>query len=369
MPLCQAAVQKLSGDWMLPPDPLRRLWQGCVIALEIWDDEGAYVLSQHHLEIARKAGALSEVALALSLRTPVLVFCGELPAAVSAVAETQSVEDATGITAAPYGALIVAAWQGHGREAQVLIEETLREATSRGEGVGVAISEYTRAVLCNSARQYHDALAAARSASEYQEVVAENWGLLELIESASRAGRPDLARDGLDRLAEKAQACGTDWALGVEARSRALLSDDKVAEDHFRDAIDRLSRTRMRCDLARAHLLHGEWLRRTNRRTDARSELTTAFEMLTAMGMEGFAERTRRELSATGVAVRKRDADTRDRLTAQEGQIARLAAGGLSNPEIAGQLFISGRTVEWHLRKVFMKLGITSRRQLRTAFP
>ena len=369
VPLCQAAVQKLSGDWMLPPDPLRRLWQGCVIALEIWDDEGAYVLSQHHLEIARKAGALSEVALALSLRTPVLVFCGELPAAVSAVAETQSVEDATGITAAPYGALIVAAWQGHGREAQVLIEETLREATSRGEGVGVAISEYTRAVLCNSARQYHDALAAARSASEYQEVVAENWGLLELIESASRAGRPDLARDGLDRLAEKAQACGTDWALGVEARSRALLSDDKVAEDHFRDAIDRLSRTRMRCDLARAHLLHGEWLRRTNRRTDARSELTTAFEMLTAMGMEGFAERTRRELSATGVAVRKRDADTRDRLTAQEGQIARLAAGGLSNPEIAGQLFISGRTVEWHLRKVFMKLGITSRRQLRTAFP
>ena len=369
VPLCQAAVRKLSVDWMLPPDQLRRLWQGCVVALEIWDDEGAYVLSQHHVEIARKAGALSEVALALSSRTPVLVFSGELPAAVSAVAETQAVEEATGIASAPYGALIVAAWQGHGREAQVLIEDTLREATARGEGVGVAICEYTRAVLANSAGQYHDGLVAARSASEYREVVAENWGLLELIESASRAGRSDLARDGLDRLAEKTQACGTDWALGVEARSRALVSDDSVADEHFRDAIDRLGRTRMRGDLARAHLLYGEWLRRASRRVDARSALSDAFEMFTAMGMEGFAERTRRELSAAGAAVRRRDADTRERLTAQEDQIARLAADGLSNPEIAAQLFISGRTVEWHLRKVFMKMGITSRRQLRLVFP
>jgi DNA-binding CsgD family transcriptional regulator len=368
VPSCRAAVQKLTSDWHLPPDQLRRLWQGCIVALEIWDDERAYVLSQHHMDLARESGALSEVALALSSRTPVLVFCGELSSAVSAVAESRAVEEATGIAAAPYGALIVAAWQGHGQQARQLIADTIQQATARGEGVGVAIAEYTRAVLDNSAGQYQEALRAAISASEYREVVAENWGLLELIESASRAGRLDVAHDGLDRLAEKAQACGTDWALGTEARCRALLSSDVAAEACFREAIERLSRTRMRGDLARARMLYGEWLRRSNRRVDARSQLTLAFEQFTAMGMEGFAERCRRELTGTGISVRRRNTESRESLTAQEDQIARLAAEGLSNPEIAAQLFISGRTVEWHLRKVFIKLGITSRRQLRSLY-
>jgi ATP/maltotriose-dependent transcriptional regulator MalT len=211
-------------------------------------------------------------------------------------------------------------------------------------------------------------LAAARRAGQHPGV-AENWSLPELVESASRIGLPGVARNALDRLTEKAAASGSDWALGVLARTGALVSDDSSAEDLYRESIERLSRTRIRAELARAHLLFGEWLRRTHRPTDARSELTRALDLFSAMGTEGFADRTRRELSAAGAKIRKRDEGTRNDLTAQESHVARLAGTGLSNPEIAAQLFISSRTVEWHLRKVFMKLGITSRRQLRTAFP
>jgi ATP/maltotriose-dependent transcriptional regulator MalT len=359
----------MAADWTPPPNQLRRLWLGCVVALEVWDDEGAYVLAKHHVEIARQAGALSEVALALSSQTPVLVFCGELAAAAAAVAETQSVEDATGITAAPYGALIVAAWQGRSDYADQLIADTRREATSRGEGIGLAICDYTRAVLCNSSGQYSDGIAAARSAGEYREVVVENWGLLELVEAASRAGDPESARASLDRLTEKTQASRTDWALGVEARSRAQLSEGSQAETLYRTSIDCLSRTRMRGDLARAHLLYGEWLRRMSRRTDARRELDSAYELFTSMDMAGFAERTRHELLATGATVRKRNPEAFTELTPQEAQIARMAVDGKTNPQIGAQLFISSRTVEWHLRKVYMKLGVASRRFLRAAFP
>ena len=364
---CRDALRKLSGDKISAEERLRWLWQGCVVALEVWDDESAYLLSYDSVRLARETGTLSELALALSARTPVLVFCGELSAAASAVADTQSVQEATGITSAPYGALILAAWRGDEREAHQLIESTIREAGARGEGIGLAIAEYARAVLCNGLGQYEKALAAARSASEHREMVAENWGLSELIEPAARTGRTDLATEGLNRLAEKARASGTDWALGIEARSRALLSDVATAEGLFREGIERLSRTRMRAELARTHLLYGEWLRRTNRRPDARAELDVAHEMFSAMGMEQFAERTRRELLAAGAIAHKRNAETHDDLTAQETQIARLARDGLSNPEIGAQLYLSPRTVEWHLRKVFGKLGISSRRQLRAA--
>ena len=200
------------------------------------------------LEIARKTGALSELALGLSARIPVLVFCGEFAAAASLVAETKSVEEATGISAAPYGALIVSAWRGQVREAAELIEATIRDAGSRGEGIGIAISEYARAVLCNGSGHYEEGLVAARGASEYQEVVAENWGLSEVIESATRSGRTDVATDALNRLAKKAQASGTGWALGIEARSRALMSDGDVAEGLFREAIAHLDRTRVRAE-------------------------------------------------------------------------------------------------------------------------
>jgi ATP/maltotriose-dependent transcriptional regulator MalT len=341
-----------------------------VLALELWDDESAYTLSERHLQIARKTGALTELPLALGSHTPILVFCGELAVAASLAEEARSVLDAARIAEAPYGALILTAWQGKAREARELVDVTIGEATARGEGVGVAICEYSHAVLCNGLGEYDEALEAARGAcADPTEMVAHNWGLAELIESAVRTGASDLAIGALGRLARKAQACRTGWALGIEARSRALLSDGAAAEASFRDAIEHLGRARVRAELARAHLLYGEWLRRANRRADARDELTLAYEAFTAMGMEGFAERTRRELLATGATVRKRTVENPDQLTAQEALIARLARDGLSNPEIGAQLFISTRTVEWHLRKVFTKLGVSSRRQLRQVLP
>jgi DNA-binding CsgD family transcriptional regulator len=369
IPICRDALRKLSGEGVSPKERLRWLWQGCVVALELWDDEAAYLLSQHSVQIARKTGTLSELALALSARTPVLVLCGELSTAALAVAESHSVQEATGISSAPYGALILDAWRGQARETRDLIESTTHEVRSRGEGIGIAICEYARAVLCNGLGQYDEALLGARSASDYQEVVAENWGLSELIEPAARTGRMDLAREALDRLARKAVATGTDWALGIEARSRALLSRGPSSEDAFRDAIEHLSRTRVQAELARTHLLYGEWLRRANRRIDARGQLNIAHEMLNTMGMKSFALRTRRELIATGATVRRRNVETRVDLTAQEAQIARLARDGLSNPEIGAHLFLSARTVEWHLGKVFSKLDISSRKQLRAALP
>ena len=233
---------------------------------------------------------------------------------------------------------------------------------------GVAICEYSHAVLCNGLGQYEEALAAACGAcADPTEMVAHNWGMVELIESAVRTGRTDLAAEALQRLTTKAQACRTHWALGIAARSRALLSTGDTAEREFREAVGHLSRARVRGELARAHLLYGEWLRQDGHRVDARRELALAHEMFTAMGMQGFAERTRRELLATGAVVRQRTADAVEQLTEQEALIARLARDGLSNQEIGAQLFISARTVEWHLRKVFTKLGVSSRRQLQRA--
>jgi DNA-binding CsgD family transcriptional regulator len=364
---CREAVMRLSGEKASPKERLRWLWQGCVIALEIWDDEDALSLSRSSVQIARETGTLAELALALSAHTPVLVFCGDLASAAAAVSESASVEEATGIRSAPYGALILSAWQGREADTKNLIETTEREANARGEGIGLAIGAYAYAVLCNGLGRYEEALAAAVAASEQREVVAENWGLSELIEPATRTGRNDLAAEAMKRLARKADATGTDWALGIDARSRALLSEDDDAEDSFQKAINHLSRTALRAELARTHLLYGEWLRRMNRRVDSRAQLRIAYDSFGAMGMEAFAERAGRELSATGDSVRKRTVETRDDLTPQERQIAELARDGLSNPEIGARLFLSRRTVEWHLRHVFGKLGIQSRRELPNA--
>jgi DNA-binding CsgD family transcriptional regulator len=364
VPRCRAAVQRLSGEKASAKERLRWLWQGCVVALETWDDEHAYSLSHSSVEIARETGTLSELALALSAYAPVLVFSGDLAAAAATVSETAAVQDATGIRSAPYGGLILAAWRGRRLETTHLIETTEREAEARGEGIGLAISAYARAVLCNGLGRYEEALAAAVLASEHREVIAENWGLSELVEPATRCGRTDLALDAIDRLAAKARATQTDWALGIAARGRALLVEAADADRWFCTAIDHLRRTRVGAELARTHLLYGERLRRENRRHDARVQLTLAHDLFTSMGMEAFAERSRGELLATGERARRRIAQTRDELTAQERQIAELARDGLSNADIAAGLFLSRRTIEWHLRHVFSKLGIGSRRQL-----
>jgi DNA-binding CsgD family transcriptional regulator len=276
-----------------------------------------------------------------------------------------AVNEATGASLAPYAALTLAAFQGREAKAAQLIEADTRELVRRGEGQGLTFIHWVTAVLHNGLGRYEEALAAAQQAAEDSREVRVAVVELELIEAAARRGEGDLAADALARLSEIVAASGTDWALGVEARSRALLTEGEAAEAVYREAIEALERTRVRVDLARAHLLYGEWLRRERRRLDAREQLRTAPRLFTEFGMEAFAERARLELQATGEHPRKRTVETRDDLTPQEAQISRLAADGATNREIAAQLFISPSTVDYHLRKAFRKLGVKSRHQLK----
>lgn len=349
-----------------PAEQTRWLWLAGIAALDLWDDESWALLSANHVRIARTAGALTELPLALSTRAIMLQFAGELTEAETLVQELQTVTEATGAGLAPYGALMLAAYRGEQTEVAALTDATARDVTRRGEGVGLTVAERAVAVLSNGIGDYKTALAAAKRAVEHPaDLGASPFACVEMIEAAVRCGSSDDALETLDQLTEMTRATGTDWALGIEARSRALLSDTGEAEELYRAAIERLGATRMRTELARAHLLYGEWLRRQRRRIDARVQLRTAHSMLDAMGMEAFAERAGRELRATGETARKRSAAaTGKHLTAQEVQIARLARDGLSNTEIGARLFISARTVQYHLRKVFTKLDIRSRSQL-----
>jgi len=345
---------------------LRWLWLGCVAASHLWDDDRWDRFSRRHLQLTREAGAFSELPGALGIRAHVLLFAGELGAAASLVEEVQVATEATGSRLAPYAALHLAALRGRDAEAVALASATKRDVAVRGEGIGISVANWATAVLSNGLGRHDHALAAAEQASAFPaDVSSANWGLVELIEAAVRTGNTEVAAGALGRLAESTGVSGTDWALGVEARSRALLNEGEAADRLYRDAIERLGHTRMRAELARAHLLYGECLRRENRRIDAREQLRAAYQMLTAMGMDGFAERARRELLATGETVRKRTVETLTDLTAREAQIAKLARDGHTNQEIAGRLFISPHTVEWHLGNVFTKLGIASRKDLR----
>jgi DNA-binding CsgD family transcriptional regulator/tetratricopeptide (TPR) repeat protein len=342
------------------------LWLAGRAAMAVWDDETWHILASRHVKLARDAGAFSELPLAVRSRILLHAHAGELAEGAALIAEAEAVVDATGSQLGPYGAMAVAAWRGHEAEATELIQATMGGVTSRGEGRGVT-SQYAAAVLYNGLGHYDQALAAAELVCEYDDVGVLGWSLAELIEAAVRSSQPARASDALQRLSETTRASGTDWALGTEARSRALLSEGETAENCYREAIERLGRTRMRPAAARAHLLYGEWLRRENRRRDARAELRTAHDLFTTMGIEAFAERARRELLATGDTVRKRTVETVSELTAQEANIARLAVDGRTNVEIGAQLFLSTRTVEWHLGKVYTKLGVGSRRELRRA--
>jgi DNA-binding CsgD family transcriptional regulator len=330
-----------------------------------WDE-----LTHRQVQLARNAGALSLLPIALIERFGVQLFVGDLDAAASLVAEAEAVVEATGSQLAPQGAIALAAWRGHEAEASALIQSSRQEVERRGEGLWLIATEWASAVLFNGLGRYKDALSAAEQAAEDpHELGLSTWVPTELVEAAVRSGDRERAVGPLRRLQEISRAAGTDWALGVEARSRALLSDGEVAERLYREAIERLGRTRIRVALARAHLLYGEWLRRQRRRMDAREQLRIAHQLYSSMGMEGFAERARRELQATGETVRKRSVKTHGELTAQEMQIARLANDGLSNQEIGARLFISARTVKYHLGKVFTKLDISSRAQLDRVLP
>ncbi|MEU1185720.1 AAA family ATPase [Streptomyces sp. NPDC005820] len=337
------------------------------VAGDLWDDRRWSELATRHVRTARAAGALGELPLALSSALLLHTFTGELDTAALLLAEIAAVNKAVGDGFISYGTLGLAAWQGDEILADALIQAKAKDAVIRGEGIGVTVAQWAGAVLYNGLGKYDQAFAAAnRPDWTAQDGPSANWGLTELVEAAARSGERRTAVAALERLAEVTDAAGTEWALGVQARSRALVSEGGTAEGLHREAIERLGRTRMRVELARAHLLYGEWLRRENRRNDARAQLRAAHDMFSGFGARAFTERAGRELQATGEKVARRRMTTGAALTPQEAQIARLARDGLTNPEIGAQLFISPHTVEWHLRKVFAKLGITSRKQLRT---
>jgi DNA-binding CsgD family transcriptional regulator len=333
----------------------------------LWDMDSWHAISERNVREARDAGALARLPIDLADWAIYATSCGDFDDAALAIAEAEAITRATGTQMAPYAQMLLAAFRGQ-KNALPLIESTIRDAGSGGQGLGLQWAEWNSAILFNGLGRYDEALAAAqRAAEETLQLQFTPWALIEFIEAAVHSGKPHVAADALDQVIAATAPSGSDWAQGIQARCQALLGEGETAARLHREAIERLARTRRRPDLARAHLLYGECLRRDKRRVDAREHLRIAHEMCVAMGMEGFAERARQELQATGEHVRKRTVETRDDLTAQERQIARLARGGLSNPEIGARLFLSPRTVEWHLRNVFAKLDIHSRHQLADA--
>ena len=343
---------------------MRWFWLPWLVAGDLWDDEMWHELATRAVRLGRESGALIVLPLALGYRALVHLHAGEFAAASALTEEADAIEQATGNAPAKYASLMLTAWRGVEAEALDFFSWGLENVTARGEGRGIGGWGYATAVLYNGLGRYDAALAGAHRACEYDDLGIFGFALVELVEAGARSGAHDEAAAALRRLEERTGAAGTDWALGVRAWSRALLSDGQAAEPLYREAIERLERTRIAVHLARAHLVYGEWLRRENRRVDAREHLRAAHEMFSQAGAQAFADRARRELSATGETARTRTDETRDVLTPQEAQIARLARDGLSNPEIGAQLFISPRTVQYHLRKVFQKLDITSRNQL-----
>jgi DNA-binding CsgD family transcriptional regulator len=348
---------------------VRWLWLACRLAQDLWDDELWYVLATSGVRVARETGALSMLPMALTYRAALHVHAGAFGPAAALIEEADTITLATDMAPLKYATLMLAAWQGNEAGGLGLIEAMTAGVTARGEGMGLGINEWAAALLCNGNGRYAEALAAAQRGCGHDDVGLYAWSLVELIEAGVRCGATDASCAALDRLSARTRASGTEWALGIEAGSRALVSDRQDAEPLYREAVARLERSRGVVHATRARLLYGEWLRRENRRVDAREQLRVAHDRFSRIGAKAFAERARGELLATGETVRKRRVDTRDELTPQEKQIARLARDGLSNPDIGARLFLSPRTVEWHLRKVFTKLEIRSRHELSSALP
>ena len=367
-PALREAISAFADSDVPVAERLRWSWWVPVASLPLWDGEG-YRLIVPPLQLARNVGALDQLPMLLNVLAVATALRGDLAAAAALIAEADAAREATGARLVAYAAMVLIAFRGSKAEAVPLIEATLEQAASVGQGAAVTWAYWVTAVLHNGLGRYQEALVAARHAAGHRLTHLSMWALPELVEATARTGNIALAHDALDQLSEWTQAGQTDWGLGVEARSRALLSEGEAADRLYLEAIDRLGRTGMRPDLARAHLLYGEWLRRQRRRGEARVHLRTAHGLLDAMGMEGFAARARHELRATGETARRRSVATMPQLTAQEAQIARLARDGLSNPEIGARLFLSPRTVQYHLGKVFIKLDITSRSDLRRILP
>ena len=349
-------------------DVMRWLWLTWPVAAELWDDGTWQELTTLAVGRARASGALNFLPLAVSYRAAVHVHAGEFDAAAALIEESDALTELTGITMLGYSPALLVAWRGEDDRAPGVARRHNPEGDSPGVRVGpLGAAAYLTALMHNGWGQYEAALAVAGRAYEHEDLGLFGFTLLELVEAGARAGDAGAAATALRRLEERTTAAGTDWALGVLARSRALLASGDAAEALYREAVERLGRSSVAVHLARTHLVYGEWLRREGRRRDARDQLRTAHEMLDGFGATAFAERARRELVATGESVSRRAPGAPQVLTAQETQIARLAGDGKTNPEIGAELFISPRTVEWHLHKVFTKLGVDSRGKLRAA--
>ncbi|MBQ1020072.1 AAA family ATPase [Micromonospora sp. D93] len=362
VPYLRRALETMTAD-----ENLHLLWLAGPVAHEVWDAAAWFRLTEQAVGFARATGALSLLPTALAFRSGALVFAGRLVDAAGLLDEADALGQATGMAMHPSASLTLAAHRGRELPAMELIDATVKDADARGEGRLLGLAGYARAVLANGLGLYPAALDAARQATEYVDLAVFNWTLGELIEAAVRAGETEVAAEARERLAERTGAAGTDWALAVQALADALTGTSERAEDRYREAVERFTGGQFGLQLARARLLYGEWLRRENRRADARVQLRAAHEAFATIGAEGFAERASRELLATGETVRKRTLGQPVEFTPQEAQIARLAVAGQTNPEIGAALFLSPRTVEWHLRKVFTKLGIGSRRELAAA--
>jgi DNA-binding CsgD family transcriptional regulator len=364
-PVLRKALIAFRSDEISTEEGLRWLWLAGRAAAYIWDYDSWDALTARQIRLSREFGALTVLPLTLSTRAGVELFGGNLASAGAFVQTADVVAAATDSRAVPYAALALAAFRGREPDGTRLIATSTEDFVARGEGMGVTLAQWASAMLHNGLARYDEALAAAeQAASDPRELWFATWAMVELVEAAARSGQGARATGALEALTKSTRASGTPWALGVQARSRALLSDDDAVEPLYREAIDHLEPTRLRVDVARTRLLYGEWLRRQRRRVDARNQLRTAHEQFMDFGMEAFAERARIELEATGERARLRTVDTLDQLTPQEAQIARLAAQGNTNREIAARLFISASTVEYHLRKAFRKLDVKSRTQL-----
>jgi DNA-binding CsgD family transcriptional regulator len=373
-PVLRRAAAAFDSPDTTAAEKLPWAWVAGVPPIHLWDEDGWLAITATLLQLARDLGALEQVPIGLDSHATVVMWCGDFAAAATEIAEGRLVAEATGTRVAPFAAMSLAALRGRPSEATPLIEAISAAGAALGQGAAVTWTRWVSAILGNGSGRYADAAAAAGQAVlDTPGFFPASWALPELVEAAVRTGDTRLAASAVDQLAESTQPGATNWGLGIEARCRAQVSEGKAAEGWYLEAIDRLGGSRIRTELARAHLLYGEWLRRENRRTDAREQLRTAHAMLDEIGMEGFAERARRELLATGETARKRAApaaaQASHELTAQETQVALLARDGLSNPEIGARLFISAHTVHYHLSKVFTKLGITSRGQLHRVLP